>query len=55
MYTPFATGIHDGHRESQHASFDRRKVMAESNAKYIAKWKFYFELNKNNPGLGRFK
>lgn len=55
IYTPFATGIHDGHQESKNASFDRSMVRRESEARFIKDWGWYFQLNKGFQGLGRFK
>src|ERR1035437_547606 len=54
IYTPFATGVHDGHQESKQSPFNLRDVMQVSNARFTQKWKAIFDLNKGNAGLGNF-
>lgn len=53
MYTPFATGIHDEHRETRKIK-DINFIMRQSNQRFGQKWGTYFKHNANNPGLGNF-
>lgn len=53
MYTPHATGVHHEHLSTQKTP-NIIKIMNESNARFGAKWAWYFEKNKGNHGLGTF-
>ena len=55
IYTPFASGVHDGHQESKQSPFNLRDTMQVSNARFTQKWKQIFDLNKGNTGLLKFK
>lgn len=54
MYTPHAVAIHE---ESQSTSVTQgiHNIMQESQRLLIAKWSWWFELNKNNAGMGVFE
>lgn len=52
-YTPLATGEHDYHGETSKMS-DRWEIMKQSNQLFQTRWKWYFDLNRGNPGLGVF-
>jgi GT2 family glycosyltransferase len=53
-YTPFATGIHDGHQETSRRP-DLETIKQESNRLYLNLWGWYYNLNKGRSGLGIFK
>lgn len=53
-YTPLATGEHDCHRETSKLQ-NRWEIMDQSNKLFAAKWKWYFDYNRGNPGLGQFQ
>lgn len=57
MYTPFAMSVHDCHRESHSGAsgMNLAEVNAQSMATFEKHWKFYFQLNAGNQGMGRFK
>lgn len=54
IYTPHAKGVHE---ESQSTSVTPNiyNIMQESQRTLVRKWGWWFELNKNNAGLGVFE
>lgn len=52
-YTPFAVGTHVEHESTRHVP-EIEKIVSDSNDKYHSKWKWYNDLNRGNPGLGKF-
>lgn len=54
MFTPNAEALHEEH-QSTSLRQGMNTIMQASCATFARKWKWYFELNRGNGGLGRFE
>jgi ADP-heptose:LPS heptosyltransferase len=55
IYTPFATGIHDGHQETKIAPFNVAEEQKVSQVIFDDKWREVFNRNRGNGGLLKFE
>ena len=55
IYTPFATGVHDGHQETKTAPFNVMEELKRAQALFGQKWQAVFDRNKGSVGLLKFK